>query len=51
MKTFKDFFKRDNEEKNYYLTKSSNGLPMWVIEPPILREPKHTPTQKEKQNE
>ena len=31
----KDLFnKKDSEKKNYYLTKGSNGLPLWVIEPP-----------------
>ena len=35
MKRFMDFFKRkDSEKKNHYLTKGSNGLPVWVIEPP-----------------
>ena len=35
MKTFMDFFKRnDSEKKNYYLTKDYKGFPLWVIEPP-----------------
>ncbi len=39
MLNFKDYCRflhgsSKKTEKNYYLTKGSNGLPLWVIEPP-----------------
>jgi len=47
----KDLFnKKDSEKKNYYLTKSSNGLPLWVIEPPNLIKSKEDPKSKSKSN-
>ena len=42
---FKDFWKKKNNDKNFYLTKDDKGFPLWVVEPPfpIEVEPKDEP--------
>ena len=32
---FKDFWKKKNNDKNFYLTKDDKGFPLWVVEPPF----------------
>ena len=36
MLNFNDWSKKDKEDKGYTLTKSSSGLPLFVLDEPIL---------------
>ena len=38
MLNFNDWSKKDKEEKGYTLTKSSSGLPLFVLDNPLQKE-------------
>ena len=52
MKKILDIFKKKKKEDKPYLTKSSNGLPLWVIPlpPGINMDTEEEPNKKGKQN-
>ena len=35
---FNDWIKKDNEDKGYTLTKSSSGLPLFVLDNPLQKD-------------